>query len=72
MGNRQLVADWYIDIREGEPQPTMAMKVGVGRERREEGVMEAVRERTYSWQFCWRLSVFALAVVVATRIWGES
>ena len=67
-----MVADWYIDIREGEPHPTMAMKVGVGRERREEGVMEAVRERTYSWQFCWRLSVFALAVVVATRIWGES
>lgn len=48
MGNGQEVADWYIDISDGEPQPTMAMNVGVGRERREEGVMELVRERMYS------------------------
>lgn len=41
-----------MGIREGEPQPMMAMAVGVGRWRREEGVMEAVRVRMYSWQFC--------------------
>lgn len=56
MGKGQSVADWYMGIREGEPQPTMAMNVGVGRERREEGVMELVRERMYSWQF-WKGSV---------------
>jgi len=39
-----------MDIKEGDPQPTMAMNVGVGRDRREAGVMELVRERMYSWQ----------------------
>ena len=47
-----------MEIREGEPQPTTAMKVGVGRERSEAGVIDAVRARMYSWQFCGRLSVF--------------
>ena len=41
-----------MGIRLGEPQPITAMKVGVGRERREEGLMERVRVRRYSWQFC--------------------
>lgn len=42
----------YMGIRPGEPCPTIAMKVGVGRARRESGVMEEVRVRMYSWQFC--------------------
>ena len=51
MGKGQLVVDAYMGIREGEPQPIMQMKVGVGRERREEGDMESWRVRMYSWQF---------------------
>jgi hypothetical protein len=43
-----------MGIREGEPWPTMAMKVGVGSRRRSAGVMEEVRVRIYSWQFCGR------------------
>jgi hypothetical protein len=41
-----------MGIREGEPWPTMAMKVGVGSWRREAGEMEEARVRMYSWQFC--------------------
>jgi hypothetical protein len=52
MGKGQAVAEAYMGIREGEPQPMMAMKVGVGRFRRESGVMEEVRVRRYSWQYC--------------------
>lgn len=52
MGNGQAVWDMYIGIRVGEPWPTIAMKVGVGRARRESGVIEEVRVRMYSWQFC--------------------
>lgn len=48
MGKGQAVASWYIGIREGEPQPTTAMKVGVGSWRRSEGVIEAVMARMYS------------------------
>jgi len=40
-----------MGIREGEPQPTMAMNVGMGRERRESGVMDSERSLRYSWQF---------------------
>jgi hypothetical protein len=42
-----------MGIREGDPCPTIAMKVGTGRARSMAGVMEAVRVRMYSWQF-WR------------------
>jgi hypothetical protein len=42
----------YIGIREGAPCPIMQMNVGVGRRRRDSGVMEEVRVRMYSWQFC--------------------
>ena len=45
-----------MGIKEGEPWPTMAMKVGVGRASRESGVMDAVRVRMYSWQFWWLLA----------------
>jgi hypothetical protein len=51
-GNGQEVSDCHMGIREGEPWPTMAMKVGVGSWRREAGEMEEVRVRMYSWQFC--------------------
>ena len=44
----------YIGIREGAPCPIMQMNVGVGRRRRDSGVMEEVRVRMYSWQFCSR------------------
>jgi hypothetical protein len=43
----------YIGIREGAPCPIMQMNVGVGRRRRDSGVMEEVRVRMYSWQFCY-------------------
>jgi hypothetical protein len=52
MGKGQAVSEAYMGIREGAPQPTMAMKVGVGRLRRESGVMDVVRVRRYSWQYC--------------------
>lgn len=52
MGNGQPVEEAYIGIREGAPCPIMQMKVGVGRRRRDSGVMDAVRVRMYSWQFC--------------------
>ena len=42
----------YIGIREGAPCPIMQMNVGVGKRRRDSGVMEEVRVRMYSWQFC--------------------
>jgi hypothetical protein len=37
-----------MGMSEGEPQPMMAMKVGVGSVRRESGVMEDVRVRMNS------------------------
>ena len=52
MGNGQPVEVAYIGIRVGAPCPIMQMKVGVGRRRRDSGVMEEVRVRMYSWQFC--------------------
>ena len=51
MGNGVDVTLAYMGIRVGEPWPTIAMKVGVGRERREEGVISKERLRMYSWQF---------------------
>jgi len=48
MGKGQEVSVAYMGIREGEPQPMMAMKVGVGRCRRLSGVMDFVNVRTYS------------------------
>lgn len=51
MGKAQLVSDWYMGMREAAPCPTMVMKVGVGRCRREAGVMDLVRARMYSWQY---------------------
>jgi hypothetical protein len=45
-----------MGIREGEPQPMMAMKVGTGREWRVGGEIEAVRVRVNSWQFCCELA----------------
>lgn len=54
MGKGQEVAAVYMGIREGEPQPITAMKVGMGSWRRESEVMEAERVRRYSWQFWWR------------------
>lgn len=48
MGKGQRVSAWYIGIRAGEPHPIMAMKVGMGRERRESGVVVLVRVRMYS------------------------
>lgn len=50
MGNGQPVEEAYMGIREGAPCPIMQMKVGVGRRRRDSGVMEEVRVRMYSWQ----------------------
>ena len=52
MGKGQCVSAAYIGIREGEPWPTIAMKVGVGRARSSSGVMESARVRRNSWQFC--------------------
>lgn len=52
MGNGQEVSRWYMGIRDGSPWPIMAMNVGVGRERREVVVIEEVKVRMYSWQFC--------------------
>jgi hypothetical protein len=46
----------YIGIREGAPCPIMQMNVGVGKRRRDSGVMEEVRVRMYSWQFCFQQS----------------
>lgn len=40
-----------MSIRAGSPQPTTAMKVLMGRPRRDSASMEAERERRYSWQF---------------------
>jgi hypothetical protein len=40
-----------MGIKEGEPWPMIAIKVGVGSESRASGVMEVLRERTNSWQF---------------------
>lgn len=40
MGKGQFVVSVYIGIRSGLPQPITVMKVGVGRARRESGVME--------------------------------
>jgi hypothetical protein len=37
-----------MGMREGEPQPIIAIKVGTGREWRVEGGMEAVRVRVNS------------------------
>ena len=63
MVNGQLVSAWYMGIREGEPQPMMAMKVGTGREWRVEGGMEAVRVRVISWQFCCELADIHFRIV---------
>lgn len=51
IGNGQFVASWYMGIRDGLPQPTTAMKVGVWSWRRESSVMDVARVRRYSWQF---------------------
>lgn len=53
MGKVQWVSLAYMEIREGEPCPTTAMNVGVGRARSSSGVTESVRVRRYSWQFYW-------------------
>jgi hypothetical protein len=52
-----------MGIREGEPQPMMAMKVGTGREWRVEGGIEAVRVRVNSWQFCCELGEIHFRIV---------
>lgn len=54
-----MVAVAYMSMRAGSPQPMTQMKVGWGRARRAEGVMDSERVRRYSWQFwmggldCW-------------------
>lgn len=48
MGNGQEVSVAYIGMRCGEPQPIIAMKVGVARCRRLEGVIDFVNVRMYS------------------------
>ena len=60
MGKGHWVSAWYMGIKAGEPQPIIAMKVGTGRWRREAGVMDAVRVRRYSWQFCFLISMLLL------------
>jgi hypothetical protein len=45
MGKGQLEAVAYMSMRPGSPQPMTAMKVGWGRARRAEGVMDSERVR---------------------------
>lgn len=57
MGNGHPVASWYIEIRDGEPQPMIAINVGTGSCKSESGVMEFDNVRKYSWQFYYGLLI---------------
>jgi hypothetical protein len=54
MGKGQFVSAWYMGMREGSPWPIIAMNVGVGSSSSSFVLMEVLRDRTYSWQFCAR------------------
>jgi hypothetical protein len=51
-----------MGIKAGEPQPIIAMNVGTGRCRREEGEMDVVRVRMYSWQFYFAFRISRLLI----------